>query len=147
MTYLGFRIEIVNHMLARSLEKRFNAKFPSAKISNVVKDGKITVERLNGMLIAHGTKADYKTRLTNFALLCDVPEGKEELFRLVQIMNVLGNDRLIKEKISSFVDKKSMLVSLPQLNPIRDAIIKLDTMMPGFIRHGWYYAPEAMFDK
>jgi len=146
MTSLGFRIEISNHFLAKNLIKRFNAKFTSAQVSDLVKEGKITIEKKNGMLIVHGLKSDYKTGLSNFSLMCDILEGKEELSRLIQIMNVLGNDRLIKEKISSFMSGKSMLSALPQLSPLKDAIIKLDSMMPGFIQHGWYYAPEATFN-
>ena len=57
-------------------------------------------------------------------MLCEIPEGDLELTRLVKIMNVLGNDRLIKERISAFIGGKSMLNALPQLTPIKDAILK-----------------------
>jgi hypothetical protein len=147
MVYLGFRIEIANYLLPRNLTKRFNTKFIEAQISDLCREGKIVVERRENMLIAHGQKAGYASGLSNFALLCEISKGPEELKRLVEIMNTLGNERLIKERISFFTSNKSQLVHLQELKPIKNAILTLNEMIPGFIKHGWYYAPEAIFDE
>ncbi|MFA5023346.1 MAG: hypothetical protein WC523_00115 [Patescibacteria group bacterium] len=146
MNYLGFRIEISNNILTRNWTRKFSSKHCLAHIDDMHKEGKITIERLGNMLIAHGQKADYKTGLSNFSLTYETSSDNEELFRIVQIMNVLGNDRLIKEKVNSFINGKSLLCALPQLDPIKTAIVKIDQIIPGFIRCGWYYAPEALFD-
>ena len=147
MSYLGFRIEIVNSLLVRNMVKRLNSKVKaSAQIFELVREGKITVERRNDMLIAHGTKSDHKTGVANFSLMSEVSEGDDELSRLVQIMNVLGNDRLIKERVSALISGKSLLNALPQLIPIKNSIVKIEEVIPGFIRSAWYYAPEAIFD-
>jgi hypothetical protein len=147
MAYLGFRMEIITNLLARNLTKRFNTKFLDAQIGDLNREGKIVIEKREALLIAHGQKSSNKSGVANFSLLCEVVDGNEELTRLIQIMNVLGNDRLIKERISYFVSGKSMLNALPQLAPIKNAILKLDVMMPGFVKYGWYYAPEAIFDE
>jgi len=147
MAYLGFRIEISKNLLARNLMKRVNNKQWGAQIFELFRDGKISIEKKNGMLIAHGLKADNKTNMANFSLLSEIKDGEEELNRLIQIMNVLGNDRLIKEKLSSLISGKSLLGALPQLEPVKNTIVKIDeTMMPGLIRSGYFYAPEALFD-
>jgi hypothetical protein len=146
--HLGFRIEIAKSLMVRNFAKRVNSKKWGAQVFELIKDGKIAVEKKDGMLIAHGLKSDSKTSVYNFSLLCEIEEGEEELCRLVQIMNVLGNDRLIKEKISALIGGKSLLNALPQLEPVKNTIVKIDkNLIPGFVQHGWYYAPEALFDE
>jgi hypothetical protein len=142
--YIGFRIEIANKYIVRNFTRKFNtAKNPKTKILDLFKDGKIIIEKKKDMLIAHGAKAEKdREGLTNFALLTSIGKDKDNMNRLIKIINVLGNDRLIREKISVFVQGKSILNGLPELNPIRTAMIRIESIAPGFMHNGWYYAPE-----
>lgn len=144
--YLGVRVEIAGRIAVKDLPKKYNTSHQDTQILDFHKDGKITVEKKESMIVARGTKNDkpYSNNMVNFSLMASVAR-ESEIKRIVQIVNVLGNDRLIKEKISLFVSGKSLLNSIPEIDRLRGAFIDLDSIMPGFIKSGWYYAPEATF--
>lgn len=144
--YLGVRIELANRFLTvKNLEARFNSAHDATQIFDLHRDGKITVEKKDAMLIARGVKNEKgPTGLVNFSVMAEVAKN-EEVKRVVQIVNVLGNDRLIRERVTVFVSGNSLLNAIPEMNVLRDAFINLDSILPGFIKAGWYYAPEARF--
>jgi len=144
--YLGVRVEIANRFAVKDLADTFNADHDDTQIFDLHKDGKITVEKKDSMLIARGAKNDKPNNsgLVNFSLMAEVNKD-EELRRVVQIVNVLGNDRLIRERVNVFVNGKSLLNAIPELDQLKNAFVSLESMMPGFIKAGWYYAPEAIF--
>lgn len=142
--YLGVRVELANRFLiVDDLESEFNSAHDTTKIFDIYQEGKITVEKKDSMLIARGAKNEKNsTGLVNFSVMVEVVNG-EEIKRVVQIINVLGNDRLIREKVSTFVNGKSSLNAIPEMNELKKAFINLDSILPGFLKAGWYYAPEA----
>lgn len=144
--FVGFRIEMSGKFLARNFVKRYNNKYDDTKIIDICNEGKIIVKKREKMLLVSGKKVKKGfTGLINFSLMVPV-ETEADLDRIIQIVNVLGNDRLIKERVSLFVAGKSKLNYLPQLNPIKQAFIRIENMMPGFIRSAWYYVPEAVYE-
>lgn len=144
--YLGVRVEIAGRIVVKDLPDKYNNAHDDTKILDFHKDGKITVEKKDSMLIARGAKNDKpnSNNLVNFSLMSEINK-EAEIRRIVQIVNVLGNDRLIREKISVFVGGKSLLNAIPELDQLKDAFVALDSIMPGFVKSGWYYAPEATF--
>lgn len=144
--YLGVRVEIANRFLPRkNLIKQYNKTHTSTQLFDLYQDGKITVEKNCSMLIARGAKNDKgkSSGLVNFSVMAEINK-MEEARRVIQIVNVLGNDRLIREKVSVFVSGRSILNALPELAELKLAFKDLDSIMPGFIKSGWYYAPEAI---
>jgi uncharacterized protein YydD (DUF2326 family) len=81
--------------------------------------------------------------MTNFSVMAKAGNKKSDIERVVQIINVLGNDRLIRERVLTFVDGNSMLNHIPELEHLKVAFEDLEKLMPGFIKTAWYYAPEA----
>ena len=149
IVYIGFRAELPSRRVKSDLEdilKQYNSAGDS-RILDFRIDGKITVERKDSMLIARGTDdpINKKQGMTNFALV--VPsESKTEAERVVQIINVLGNDRLIRERVKTFIDGESALNDLPELHGMIKAFKDLDHYIRGFVIAGWYYAPEVIFN-
>lgn len=151
--YLGVRVEVASRFLTvKNLVKKYNAAHDKTQVFDLYQDGRITVEKKESMLIARGTKQDKNalnkssySPLVNFSVMAEIARD-EELKRVVQIVNVLGNDRLIREKVSVFVNGRSTLNAIPELQALRDAFISLDSIMPGFVKAAWYYAPEARFE-
>ena len=147
-SYVGFRAEIVSRIVKTDLCKtveQFNDQY-EAKMFDVYLNGKITIERKDSMLIARGEDDNRKKQnggTVNFSLM--VPVDSKDVERIVQIVNVLGNGRLIRERINTFTQGKSTLNQIPELEGLITAIDTIDAIMPGFIRGGWYYAPEANF--
>jgi len=147
--YIGFRVEVASRIAggkAEKLIKRFNKKGRS-RVFDLFINGKITVERIDEMLIARGAENNNKknTPNVNFAIMIPIDECDTD--RIVQIVNVLGNGRLIRERTKTFVDGQSAINKIPEFHGIIDAFKDLDKLMPGLINASWYYAPEAIYDK
>lgn len=147
-SYIGMRVEIISRIVTNDIHeivKKYNNSH-SAKLFDLYVNGKITVERKDSMLIARGTNDKRKKKnggVINFAVM--VPIAKNDVERVVQIINVLGNGRLIRERVNSFVGGNSTLNKLPELNGLVTALSEIDKYIPGFVKGGWYYAPEANF--
>jgi len=148
MVFIGFRVEIISRSLKkqdlRVIARKYNKTSQDTKISNIRTNNQIIADYFNGMLVV-GTQENKKyDDILNFALMIPIKK-KTEAKRIVQIINVLGNDRIIKEKISVFTEKQSMLNDLPELDGLIDGLLKLDDHLPNITRLGYYYAPEVMF--
>ena len=118
IVYIGVRAELPSRRVKsdpKDILEQYNSSGDS-KILDLQVDGKITVERQDAMLIARGIDCPSakKQGMTNFALV--IPsESQAAAERIVQIVNVLGNNRLIRERVETFVDGKSALNNLPEL--------------------------------
>ena len=146
-TYIGFRVELASRIVKTDLDKivnKYNTE-SSAKLFDIHTSGKITIEYVNSMVIARGKndKQRHQGGMINFSVMIPIISG--ELHRVIQIINVLGNGRLIRERVKTFVDGKSALNQIPELTGIVDAFSGIESHIPGFTLGGWYYAPEAMF--
>lgn len=139
-SYLGVRVEVVNKFISDT--KTLKDSCSIAKVENIMEDARITVEKKDGMLIARG-KEDPKMQngMINFSLMA--PVTKQEAERVVMITNVLGNDKLIKEKVATLCSGESVLNDIPEFQAIKQAFHEIDDENPGFIKNAWYYAPEA----
>jgi uncharacterized FAD-dependent dehydrogenase len=146
--YVGFRVEIYNRFMTnKNWIKQYNSTHKKTQIFDLHKEGVISIEKNRNMLIARGNELEKgKSNMANFSLMVKVGTKKEKVERVVQIINVLGNDRLIKERIATFVRGESMLNHLPELSELRKALQELDKIIPGLVKSGWYYAPEARLE-
>jgi hypothetical protein len=143
--YIGFRVEIAGRLLkANNLIKKYNSNHKNTKLFDLFLDGKISIEKDGKMLIARGAKSDKPTNMVNFAAVSAMGTQKKDVDRVVQIVNVLGNDRLIRERVNTFMSGFSNLNNIPELQPMYDVFVDLDSIIPGFAKTAWYYAPEAI---
>lgn len=145
--YIGVRVELASRVARLDKLKSYNRKFKTTRVFDVTDNGRITVEKSSQMIIAKGKKDEKGPNgLVNFSVMTtqDTDEPAE-IERVVKIVNVLGNDRLIRERVHTFVTGRSLLNSIPELKPLVEAFRNLEDLMPGFIEAGWYYAPEARF--
>lgn len=143
MSYIGFRIEIASRILSHPDKiKEYNDQSKN-KIVGIDDGGKISVKRGKEMLTVHGQgikKAGVTVSDVNFAVL--TPIKKSNVSRVVQIINILGNGKIIRERIKTFADGQSALNNLPELEPLLKVFKDLNEICPGLIKSGWYYAPE-----
>lgn len=144
--YIGVRVEISNRFINSELIRQYNKTHNDTKISDFHINGRIAIERHDCMIIAKGADLgkDISNNMANFFMMSKISGGLVAVKRVVQIINVLGNDRLIRERVRTFIGGNSALNNLPELNNLYIAFNDLNDMMPGFIRAGWYYAPEAV---
>lgn len=148
MLYVGVRIEISNRTLKiRNLADKYNSTSTTAKIFDIHENGRITVEKSKEMIIARGKQEDkVPTGMINFSVMLPIVSTNPELERIVKIVNVLGNDRLIREKVKTFVMGQSALNKMPEFAGLVPAFQSINKLIPGFIEVGWYYAPEVKFE-
>ena len=147
--YIGFRVEIASRIIKDDPEDivaQYNSTGDS-RVFDLHTNGRITADKSDTMIIARGAN-DPRIRkgggMINFAIMIPMQDGIE---RVVQIVNILGNGRLIRERVKTFTDGRSTLNQIPELEELVPAFLDLDTYAPGLINGGWYYAPEAMFDE
>jgi len=145
--YVGVRVEVTTRVADLGKLKGYNRKYRGTRVFDITDNGRITVEKSSQMIIAKGKKNEKGPNgLVNFSVMtAQNTDEASEIERVVKIVNVLGNDRLIRERVHTFVVGRSLLNSIPELKPLVQAFQNLEILMPGFIEAGWYYAPEARF--
>ena len=142
---IGVRVELAQRIAQLDKLKAYNKTFDGPQILGIIHGGKIVVEKPKKMIVANGKKSEIgHTGLVTFSVMNLVTKCSE-VERVVKIVNVLGNDRIIRERVITLVTNKSLLNGIPELNALVAAFKNLDSVMPGFIDAGWYYAPEASF--
>ena len=148
LLYVGVRVEISNRTLKiKDLAEAYNKNSTGAKILDVHGNGRITVEKSKEMIIARGKQEDkIPTGMINFSVMLPIETNNKELERIVKIVNVLGNDRLIREKVKTFVLGQSALNKMPEFAGLILAFNSINKFIPGFIEVAWYYAPEVNFE-
>jgi len=145
LLYIGVRVEISNRSSKiKGIKESYFKNYNTENIFDYHENGKITVERTQEMLIVRGKTEDkFTTGLINFSVMNPLSDDPKEISRLVKIVNVLGNDRLIKERVKTFVEGKSMINNLAEFKGLVKVFMNINEISPGFIESAWYYAPEA----
>lgn len=143
MWKIGFKIEIEKNIKKSDFNKIKKAYGESGLIqaADFEKGMRVVPKQVKDMIIVDTAPNKYDD-ITLFSILAPIKK-KYELKRLVKIINVLGNDRVIKERISTFTRKQSMLNNLPELECLLDAMLRLDNFIPGIVNLGYYYSPVA----
>ena len=146
--YVGVRVEVANRVANIEKLKAYNRRFKTTRVFDITDNGRITVEKSNQMIIARGKRNEKGSNgLVNFSLMTKSNTATvKDIERIVKIVNVLGNERLIRERVHTFVHGRSLLNNIPELKELNSAFSNLEEIMPGFIEAGWYYAPEALFE-
>jgi|GEM_PF-5797216 len=143
--YLGVRVELPSRILIPNLIRKYNRNHASTKLFNLNENGRITTGKDGVILLARGAtnEQNKSSGFSNFSAMIEL-ELAQEVKRIAEIINVLGNDRLIREKANVFVANKSLLNSLTELKELTNIFNSLNKMMPGFFGCAWYYAPEII---
>ena len=145
MSFIGVRIEISNRVpKIKNIIDAFDAvNTTKVKVCDLNLNGRVLVNKQNNLITVNGKQEDkIYTGMANFSMLMPVKTENKELERITKIINVLGNDRLIKEKVKMFVMKQSVLNKMLEFSELGAAFESLNKIIPGFIEIAWYYAPE-----
>lgn len=70
--------------------------------------------------------------------------GFEQTNRIGQLTFVLSNDRIIKERISLILSKKSKLSIIPEYSWLSDAINDISQFMPDIVAKGYFHIPTIL---
>lgn len=70
--------------------------------------------------------------------------GFEETSRLGQLVFILTNDRIIKERVSHILTNKSKISIIPEYNWLPDAIKQVGQFMPDIINKAYFHVPTIL---
>lgn len=71
-------------------------------------------------------------------------EGYQQADRIGKLTFILGNDRVMKEKISTLMSKKSKISVIPEYGWLLSEIEEINQIIPELINKGSFYAPTLM---
>ena len=69
--------------------------------------------------------------------------AERELYRLVEIVNVLCDGQLLREPVSKLLTGKSIVSPIKEFEHIREGVAKLVSVFPKMGKRCTLYAPEA----
>lgn len=67
--------------------------------------------------------------------------GYQQLDRISKLTFILANDRIMKEKLSTIMNKKSKISVIPEYNWLIDELEEIDQVIPELLSRGSFYAP------
>ncbi len=70
--------------------------------------------------------------------------GWQQVDRIGKLTFILGNDRMMKERISLIMNKKSKISVIPEYNWLIEELKELENVMPGLLEKGSFYVPTIM---
>lgn len=71
-------------------------------------------------------------------------QGYQQNERIAKLAFILGNDRVMREKISTFMNRKSKISILPEYSWLLKELEDLDKVIPELINRGSFYAPVLL---
>jgi uncharacterized FAD-dependent dehydrogenase len=89
----------------------------------------------------------WKTDKVSFNIIGDIVNknvGMEQTDRIGKLTFVLANDRIVKEKISSFLNEKSTISVIPEYKSIKNNVQELSKIIPEIATKGYFYVPTII---
>lgn len=89
----------------------------------------------------------WKTDKVSFNIIGDIVnknQGMEQTDRIGKLTFVLANDRIVKEKISSFLSEKSTVSVIPEYKSIKNNVQELSKIIPEISTKGYFYVPTII---
>lgn len=130
-------------------------EIPTFKLNNIIENIKgIEDIRINSfvgeweelnIISAFGYEINKKSGKTNFRVGFESKEVSN-IIRNIQIINILANDRLKKERINDFMEGKSILKHIDDFNILYKIFKEINNNLPHFINYAIMYVPEVRFN-
>lgn len=135
---VGVRVEIPTFRLNENIKNISSVE--DIRINSFVGEW----EELN-LISAFGYELNKKSGKTNFRVAF---QSKEifNVIRNIQIINVLANDRLKKERINDFMEGKSILKYIGDFNKLYKTFEEINKNLPFFTNYAIMYVPEIKFN-
>jgi uncharacterized protein len=145
---LGVRLEFPSQSLHECISKTpyFRFKFGDFRTTVPSVQGSVETEEVGVVKVSNGrTTNSSKNYLANLALFrkFESENPERELYRLVEIVNVLCDGQLLREPVSRFLTGKSVLSPIKEFDSIREGVAKLVNAFPKLGTRCSLYAPEA----
>jgi hypothetical protein len=138
---VGIRIELPTRCVSKlDLDAEYKKRFKRVEHFELCLDTGVTPEVKAGIILARAKGCEPRT--STFSVLVSL-DSKQSVMRIVQILNVLGDNRVMREKLSVYMTNKSVLNQIPELLDLQAVLDNLSKIIPGLADHAWVHAPEA----
>jgi uncharacterized FAD-dependent dehydrogenase len=139
---IGVRVEVPTFRIRNVLEER-----------EYIKDGYFEDTRINSfvgeweesnMLSAFGYNLPKKkSSRTNFMVGIEPDETIYNIIREIQIVNVLANDKIKRERIIDYMKGRSILKYIKTFDQLYQVFNNIENYIPSFINYATMYIPEV----
>lgn len=145
---LGVRLEFPYQSMEECLSKSsyFAFKFGCYKTTAPVVQGTVETEEIGDVKISNGRIINsHRSVHTNMGFLkrFNSDKAEQEIYRLVEIVNVLCDGQLLREPISKILSSKSVISPVPEYDSLKEGLQKLVNVFPDLEKKCAVYAPEA----
>lgn len=140
--YVGFRIEAPKSLVDIKKIRKICKADSSLFVSNS-KIGKTILCGMHDDLLLAKHEEDALSDKSAFCLMIDFGNNIGAVKRVVKIVNVLADDCIFVEKVSTFIMGNSTLNNLPELLPLQNALDLICVSIPYFKENAYIYAPDA----
>lgn len=144
----GIRLEFPYKSMEECLSKssHFSFKFGDYKTTAPVVNGTVETEEIGEVRISNGRIINsHKSVNTNIGILkrFQSNNAEEDLYRLVEIVNVLCDGQLLREPVNKLLTSTSVASPVPEFDSLKDGVQKLVDVFPSLQTRCAVYAPEA----
>lgn len=149
---LGVRLEFSCQALQDIVERNylFRLRYGAFKTTLPTVHGAVETEESLYLKTSNG-RALHSSRgpLANIGIIRKFPStsAHKELYRLVEIVNVLNDGQLFRESVTKFIEGASSLDPIPEFAALKDGVSKFVEVFPGIGARGCVYAPEARLNS
>jgi uncharacterized FAD-dependent dehydrogenase len=142
----GVRIEIPNTSMKDFNNSNCTLTYDNLEIGPLCWNGTVIPEDHLDFAISafRSNEGRWQSDNVSFNLINNIStknNGWQQTDRLGQLTFILTNERVAKEKISSFLSKKSKVSIIPEYDQMIDSINKLSTIIPDIINKGYLHIP------
>jgi uncharacterized FAD-dependent dehydrogenase len=145
----GVRIELNSHLMKDFNKSNCSITNCELEIGPMSWSGTVIPEDHVDMAITsfRSNEARWKSNNVSFNLIGTrhfENNGFEQTNRIGQLVFILTNDRIIKEKVSLILKNKSKISIIPEYNWLPGAIKQIGQFMPEVISKGYYHVPTIL---
>jgi uncharacterized FAD-dependent dehydrogenase len=143
---IGVRVEVptfrINEMLADRGDVKMQDGYTSADDARI--NSFVGEWEESNILSAFGHNLPEKrSGRTNFMVGVEPDKKLADVIREVQIVNVLANDRIKRERIEDYMQGRSVLKHIHVFDLLHQAFSDLEKCLPSFISYATMYIPEV----
>lgn len=146
----GVRIEMPAHTLKDFNKSNCRIMKPSTEIGPLSWFGTVVPEDQTDVAISsfRSNENRWKTDKVSFQFIGNIPypnEGFEQTDRIAKLTFLLSNDRIVKEKVSSIINKKNKILSIiPEYNWLPERIREFSTIIPEILTKAYFHIPTII---
>jgi len=145
---LGIRLEFQTKALQELFSKTpyFRFKFGEFKTTVPTIQGNVETVELSHVKTSNGRSiSSQKNYNANMGLLKTFQSktASKDAYRLVEIVNVISDQQLMKESVSKFLSGTSSISPIPEYQSLIPGVRELARHFPMLAQKGSFYAPEA----